>query len=96
MRISTPPEQDVLDYNIEHIPLPTASRALVSRYDTPNEPNDASDTPPQPKFDGPVQFESVVITDFNAYALPHQLKAAALRHAKQGSRSSKFLAILNP
>ena len=67
MWISVPPERDVLDYNIEHIPLSTASRTLVSRYDAPNEPNDVSDTPPQP-FDGPVQFESVVITDVDAHA----------------------------
>lgn len=67
MWISVPPERDVPDYNIEHIPLSTASRTLVSRYDAPNEPNDVSDTPPQP-FDGPVQFESVVITDVDAHA----------------------------
>ena len=83
MRISALPEQDVLDYNIEHIPLSATSRALVSRYDAPGESTSMDDVSPQPS-DERVHFESVVITDVNAHAPSHQLKAAALRHAKRG------------
>ena len=82
-KISALPEEDVLNYNIEHVPLSVTSCALVSRYDAPTDSTVTSDAP-QPPLDEQVQFESVVITDVEAHAPSYQLKAAALRHAKQG------------
>lgn len=82
-RISMLPEEDVLQYNIEHIPVSNAARNLVSRYDYSGDgqPADvASGLSPEP----PVHFESVVITDVDANSPSNQLKAAALRHAKRG------------
>jgi hypothetical protein len=81
-RIALLPEEGVLDYNVEHIPLSAASRVLVSRYDAA-ESDGIGDTLLPPPHDN-VQFESVIITDVNAHAPAHQLKAAALRHAKRG------------
>ena len=80
--ISSLPEEDVLNYNIEHIPLSATSRTLVSRYDAA-ESNSVRDTLLSPPHEN-VQFESVVITDVDARAPAYQLKAAALRHAKRG------------
>ncbi|KAF9781684.1 hypothetical protein BJ322DRAFT_1010678, partial [Thelephora terrestris] len=82
-RISALPEQDVLDYNVEQIPLSATSRVLVSRYDAPSEPTDANNVLLQPPEEC-VQFESVVITDVEAHMPSYQLKAAALRHCKRG------------
>ena len=82
VRLSALPEEDVLNYNVEHVPLSIASRTLVSRYDA-TEFATTSDVSP-PDSDEQVQFESVIITDIEAHAPSHQLKAAALRHAKQG------------
>jgi hypothetical protein len=81
-QISVLPEEDVLEYNIEHIPLSVASHVLVSRYDAPTDSTSMTNTPPQ--SDECVQFEKVVITDVDAHAPSYQLKAAALRHAKRG------------
>ena len=82
-RISALPEEDVLDYNIEHIPFSAVSHALVSRYDAPMETTSFSRDIP-PSSDDQIQFEKVVITDVDAHAPSYQLKAAALRHAKRG------------
>ena len=82
-RLSALPKEDVLKYNIEHIPLSAASHSLVSRYDTVTEFNGTSSFS-QPLLDDRVQFESVVITDVEARFPSHQLKAAALRHTKRG------------
>jgi hypothetical protein len=39
IRISPPPEEDELNYDIEeHIPLSAMSHPLVSQYAAPNEP----------------------------------------------------------
>lgn len=77
-RISMLPENNVLDYHIEQVEASTAARTLVSRYDS----SGGCTTGPPP--DASVQFESVLITDVDANAPSHQLKAAALRHAKRG------------
>jgi len=78
-RISMLPENDVLDYHIEQVEASTATRTLVSRY---NSSGGCPTGPPPP--DASVQFESVLITDVDANAPSHQLKAAALRYAKRG------------
>jgi hypothetical protein len=38
IRISALPEEDVLNYNIEHIPFSVMPHALISQYAAPNEP----------------------------------------------------------
>ena len=81
--ISMLPEEDVLRYNVEHIPISTASRVLVSHYDHSGDKL-SPDITPELLLDSTVEFESVTITDVDANAPSHQLKAAALRHAKQG------------
>ena len=83
-RISMLPEEDILDYSVEHIPISTAARALVSGYDRSGNEQPSPDTTPELPSDSPVQFESVVITDVDANSPSYQLKAAALRHAKRG------------
>ena len=83
-RVSMLPEEDVLRYNIEHVPVSTAARTLVSRYDNPDNEHLSQNTTPELPRDSPVQFESVTITDVDANAPSYQLKAAALRHAKRG------------
>jgi hypothetical protein len=82
-RLSALPEEDVLNYSIEYIPLSLASRNLSSRYDV-HIGSSSTDDLPQPLLDDQVQFESVVITDVEAHSPSYQLKAAALRHAKRG------------
>jgi len=83
-RISTLPEEDILRYNIEHVPISTAARTLVSRYDHSGDEHLSHNATPELPSDSPVQFESVTITDVDANAPSYQLKAAALRHAKRG------------
>ena len=83
-RVSTLPEEDVLHYNVEHIPISTAACTLVSRYDCSGDERSSIDLSPGLPLDSPVQFESVVITDVDANAPSYQLKAAALQHAKRG------------
>lgn len=77
-RISMLPENDVLNYHIEQIEVSSAARTVVSRYDL----SDGHPTGPPP--DSSVTFESVLVTDVDANAPSHQLKAAALRHVKRG------------
>jgi len=77
-RILMLPENDILDYHIERVEVSAAARTLVSRYDS------SDSHPPDQPPDGSVQFESVLITDVDANAPSHQLKVAALRHAKRG------------
>ena len=82
-RISALPEEDVLQYNVEHIPVSNTARDLVSRYDCSGDGQPA-DVTSEPSPELPVHFESVVITDVDANSPSNQLKAAALRHAKRG------------
>ena len=77
-RISMLPENDILDYHIEQIEVSSAARTVVSRYDLSNG------HPTGPPPDSSVTFESVLVTDVDVNAPSHQLKAAALRHAKRG------------
>jgi len=83
-RVSTLPEEDVLHYNVEHIPISTAARTLVSRYDHSGDEQLSAEATSELPSDSPVNFESVIITDVDADAPSYQLKAAALRHAKRG------------
>jgi len=83
-RISMLPEEDVLPYNIEHVPISAAARVLVSRYDSSGDERLPQNATSELPSDSPVQFESVTITDVDANAPSYQLKAAALRHAKRG------------
>jgi len=84
------PENDVLSYHIEHIETSAAARALVSRYDS----SDSHPTEPPP--DASVEFESVLVTDVDANAPSHQLKTAALQHAKRGGSSIQIPHDPNP
>lgn len=70
--ISMLPDDGALDYHIKQVEVSVAASALVSRYDSSD--NRLTGCPP----DVPVQFESVLITDVDANAPSHQLKAAAL------------------
>lgn len=69
--ILTLPKDGVLDYHIEQVEVSVAAHTLVSRYDFSYSPQ--TDPP-----DTSVQFESVLITDIDANAPSHQLKATAL------------------
>ena len=77
-RISMFPDNNILNYHIESVEVSAAVRTLVSRYDM----SDSHLSGPPP--DTSAVFESAVITDVDANAPSHQLKAAALWHAKQG------------
>ena len=77
------PPEGLLDYNIEHIPSSDHLEALESRYDTnPMEENAGGALPPDESSE--IEFSNVVITDVDAHAPANDLKAAALRHFKQG------------
>jgi hypothetical protein len=77
-RVSMLPEEDVLRYNIEHTPISTAARVLVSRYDHSSDEQPSPSAIPELPPNAPVHFESMVITDVDANAPPYRLKAAAL------------------
>jgi len=88
-RLQALPANGLLDYNIEHIPSSAHLEALESRYDTnPSEENVDESLPPDESTQ--IEFSNVVITDVDAHAPAGDLKAAALRHFKQGGG---FLAV---
>ena len=57
-RVSALPEEDVLDYNIEHVPFSATSCALVSQYDAPTEVTNSDSGVLLPPLDNQVQFKS--------------------------------------
>ena len=89
------PVDGLLDYNVEHIPSSAHLEALESRYDTSTSesaslPEDISNQAAPPDESAEIEFSNVVITDVDANAPASDLKAAALRHFKQGGA---FLAV---
>lgn len=77
------PVDGLLDYTIEHIAPSSQQEALESRYDTGVSKENADDSLP-PDESSEIEFSNLVITDVDAHAPANDLKAAALRHFKQG------------
>ena len=88
-RLQALPVDGLLDYNVEHIASSAHLDGLESRYDTNMSGENADDSPP-PDESARIEFANVVITDVDAHAPANDLKAAALRHFKQGGG---FLAV---
>ena len=82
--LDTLDENHILPYHIEHIVPSNTVETLVSRYD--EDANfDTELVPPDISVNNnEIQFQNVVITDIDGHAPPHELRAAALRHVKQG------------
>ena len=77
------PVDGLLSYKIEHIQPLDKTDALGSRYNT-NSSSEANKPTPPPDETSHIQFSNIVITDVDGNAPPKDLKAAALRHYKQG------------
>jgi hypothetical protein len=77
-------ENHILPYHIEHIVPSNTVETLVSRYD--EDVNfDMELVPPEISANNnEIPFQNVVITDIDGHVPPHELRAAALRHVKQG------------
>ena len=90
-RLQSLPVDDVLGYTIEHIQPSENPDALGSRYDL-NPSSETNESTSVPDETSHVQFSNVVITDVDGNASPKDLKAAALRHYKQGG---SFLSVLH-
>jgi len=77
-------ENHILPYYIEHIVPSNTVETLVSRYD--EDVNfDMELVPPEISANNnEIPFQNVVITDIDGHVPPHELRAAALRHVKQG------------
>ena len=88
-RLQALPVDDLLGYTIEHIPPSDKTDALGSRYDT-NTSSETNEPAPPPDEASRVEFSNIVITDVDGNAPSKDLKAAALRHYKQGG---SFLAV---
>jgi hypothetical protein len=85
-------DSQVLPFHIEHVIPSDATEVLTSRYDDPqadqhptslhesDEMNHGSDSE---DLNG-LPFQNVVVTDATGHLPPHELRAAALRHVKQG------------
>ena len=77
-------DNHILPYHIEHVLPSNKIETLVSRYD--------EDTNLYPDYTvsehglnvNEIPFQNVVITDVDGHAPSHELRAAALRHVKQG------------
>ena len=89
MRLQALPANGLLDYKIEHISCSAHLEALESRYDA-NTPDENAGDSLSPNESSQIEFSNVVITDVDAHAPANDLKAAALRHFKQGGG---FLAV---
>ena len=89
-RLQALPVEGLLDYNIEHIRSSAHLEALESRYDTNPSEGDPGNPELPPDESSQIEFSNVVITDVDAHAPANDLKAAALRHFKQGGG---FLAV---
>ena len=88
-RLNELPTNGLLSYKIEHIQPSEDLDAPESRYDT-NPSSDSTDSMPPPDETSRIQFSNLVITDVDGNASPKDLKAATLRHYKQGG---SFLAV---
>jgi hypothetical protein len=89
-RLQALPVEGLLNYNIEHIPSSAHLEALESRYDANPSEQSPDDSQLPPDESSQIEFSNVVITDVDAHAPANDLKAAALRHFKQGGA---FLAV---
>lgn len=90
-RLRSLPENDVLGYTVEHIQPSENPDSLGSRYDS-NPSSETNESASPPDETSPVQFSNIVITDVDGNGSPKDLKAAALRHYKQGGA---FLSVLH-
>jgi hypothetical protein len=76
-RLNSLPEEHIPPFHIEHVVQSDATESLTSRYEPEVEMaqnwHAASNEIP---------FQNVVITDVDAHAPSHELRAAALRHVK--------------
>ena len=88
-RLQALPVDGLLDYKVEHIASSAHLDGLESRYDM-NTSGENTDDPLPPDESSQIEFSNVVITDVDAHAPANDLKAAALRHFKQGGG---FLAV---
>ncbi|KDR77058.1 hypothetical protein GALMADRAFT_225194 [Galerina marginata CBS 339.88] len=75
-------DSQILPFHIEHVVPSDATEVLTSRYDDP-------DQDPMISRDlnsglGDLPFQNVVITDATGLSPAHELRAAALRHVRQG------------
>jgi len=82
-RLQALPADGLLEYKVEHIASSAHLDGLESRYDVNASEENADDSPP-PDESSQIEFSNVVITDVDAHAPANDLKAAALRHFKQG------------
>jgi len=79
-------DNHILPYYIEHIVPSNQMETLVSRYDENASANfDTESVTPELDVNmNDIPFQNVIITDVDGHAPPHELRAAALRHVKQG------------
>lgn len=82
-RLKALPEEGILPFHVEHVLPNDGFKSLTSRYDsvTSDSSNKSSTIHESNATDMP--FQNVVITDVDAHAPPHELRAAALRHIKE-------------
>ena len=90
-------ENHILPYHIEHIVPSDEIENLVSHYDddTNNANINIESTSPESGIQkNEIPFQNVIITDVDGQAPSHELRAAALRHIKQGGDIYRFHMIL--
>ena len=79
-------DNHILPYHIEHIVPSNQMETLQSRYDE-NDSADLNSDCVTAELDvnvNDIPFQNIIITDVDGHAPPHELRAAALRHVKQG------------
>ena len=77
-------DNHILPFHIEHILPSNQFETLVSRYDDDTDFNSISVKPELDEHLNDIPFQNVVITNVDGHAPSHELRAAALRHVKQG------------
>ncbi|PCH37355.1 hypothetical protein WOLCODRAFT_45468, partial [Wolfiporia cocos MD-104 SS10] len=75
------PTHDILPVHVEHVLPSEAQESLTSHYDPSYNPV-PHDTPNSEPTTAEVPFHNIVVTDVDAHAPSHELRAAALRHVK--------------